>query len=83
MSSLGASQDGIVRHNNDQTHHAVAHMSAGINDMGFISLGHSYLDGNAADKRLSGASFQIGAMLYLDPSRLRTIGETISRNLCK
>ncbi len=34
------SADGVIRPENDQTHHAVAYISAGINNMGIVALGH-------------------------------------------
>jgi hypothetical protein len=78
-----ATYDGVIRPDNDQTHHAVAYMSAGINNMGIVAEGHSLLDDNYPDKRLGGQSFQMGANLSYKPDKLRTIGDDIRRLLCK
>jgi RHS repeat-associated protein len=77
------SSDGSINPANDQTHHAVAFVSAGINNMGGIALGHMLIDDNTPDKLLGGQSFQIGANLRYDPTGLRTIGADIRRLLCK
>jgi hypothetical protein len=68
---------------NDQTHHAVAFMSAGINNMGTVAMGHMLIDDNTPDKLLGGQAFQIGANLRYKPDKLRTIGDVIRRLLCK
>ena len=66
----------------DQTHHAAAYLSAGINDLALIARLHKSQD-NAGDARLGAASYGIGASLTADPARLRTIGEIVRQELCE
>jgi len=75
--------NGIIMPTKDQTHHAVAYMSAGINNMWLAAEVASLTDDNIPDKRLAGQAFQIGANLRYKPGKLRTIGNDIRRLLCK
>jgi YD repeat-containing protein len=75
--------NGVIMPTEDQTHHAVAYMSAGINNMWLAAEVASLTDDNIPDKRLAGQAFQMGANLRYKPEKLRTIGNDIRRLLCK
>jgi hypothetical protein len=69
----------------DQTHHLVAFLSAGINDSSTSARIHIILDDiadNEGDKRLSHAAFGIGQALRRDPRRITDIGAIIYTNIC-
>jgi RHS repeat-associated protein len=69
----------------DQTHHFAAYLSAGINGQTAAAFGHMTGDAlqlNRGDTSLGDRAYQIGANLRSNPSRLRSIGSTISRVIC-
>ena len=69
----------------DQTHHLVSFLSAGINDSGTSARLHRNWDAlskNHGDARLSNAAFTLGQFLRKNPSQLKNIGALIYTNIC-
>lgn len=77
----GPTSAGLAPEDVDQTHHAAAYLSAGINGLGLVARLHAATD-NDGDARLGTAAFRLGATLDADPERLATIGDALRDALC-
>jgi RHS repeat-associated protein len=65
----------------DQTHHFVTMLSAGINSRYFASAIHNIGD-NPGDQRLTNAAYDIGVNLRKHPWEITDIGDIIRRVIC-
>ncbi|MCU1265081.1 MAG: hypothetical protein JWM21_1399 [Acidobacteria bacterium] len=68
----------------DQTHHFVAFLSAGINDTTVdLHVSWDFLQGNGGDLRLGFAAYHLGQYLRNNRSELKNIGNLIQDNICR